>query len=139
MFTTTSPFFTATIMISPKTSAGTQLKTHYESLIEEIQNSDGAFAKSGPESRAQKINELRKEYNSELAKIEKVSQEEITEASRPQMIAPKTEGGKQLKEKYDNKIIEVEGNTSLSSDVVYEKVNELRTEYNNLLDKVEGN
>lgn len=139
MFTTNSLFFTPTTMISPKTSAGTQLKTHYENLIEKIESSDGAFAKSGPESKAQKINELRKEYNSELAKIEEVSQEEITEASRPQMVTPKTEGGKQLKATYDNKIIEVEGNTSLSSDVVYEKVNSLRTEYNSLLDKVEGN
>ena len=125
-----------TTMIAPETEGGRQLKANFDKKIAEVENDTKGYPRSGPNSKAGVINKLRQDFNTELAKIEEVSQEQLSEASRPQMIAPQTEGGKQLKAAYDKKIDAVEKGGGDSTDI-YDKVNELREEYNRLLTEIE--
>lgn len=127
-----------TVMIPSKTTAGAQLFSTYLSKIEKIdEDTTTQYPRSGPGSKQAITNDLRKQYNTELQKIEEVTAEELSEANRPQMNVPKTEGGVELKQRYDGHIQKVESGTGDAS-FIREKVNNLRVEYNEILQKIEG-
>lgn len=130
-----------TTMIKPKSEAGKELKKTYGTKIREIEESTGRFDRSGPGSKHEKMNELRKEFNMKLSEVEEVYEEDMKEASRPQMNEPKTEPGRELRKTYEEKIAELENSGKdfprSGPGSLIELVNDLRVKYNDLLEEIE--